>query len=910
MQFSTFFQPTCARIRRFCGYLLFGVFGGLLISGSWVSAEQAPALEINKGDCIVLIGNTFAERMHLFGYFETFLHSKFPEHQLRIRNMGWSADELSLRPRPAGFGDRHRYLQREQADLIFACFGMNESFQGPDGLKKFEHDLDALIEDLQAHEYNGRSAPRIVLVSPIAHENLGGFLPDGTKHNKHLEQYIQALADAAERHALRLVDLFAPTQELMSRSPEQKLTHNGIHLTAYGDWIVSQIMARSLGLAETILPPTAAGNPTAEKLRRAIYDKNYSFFLHWRPPNMEYIHGVRRDLPGAERLPEEQVQLYGIIGQQDEIIWNMDKPEAKRVWQQLPPARPLWARTPQFKGITIPEIGTVRLTRRQEDIPRVILTPAQGLKALEVPDGYEINLFASEEEFSLANPMALNFDARGRLWVANTPTWPHPLPGKQPQDSIVILEDTDHDGVADKETVFIDKLNMIHGFALGHGGAYIAQTPNLIFAKDTDGDDKADQFQVLLHGFGGEDVEHSINNFKWGRDGALYFMEGTFFHTQVETPYGPERSKLGGVFRYIPHRRQFEVFVAYRLSNPWGQVLDRWGQSIILDASGHRFYNMDMLSAEAIYFSDRSNARSFAVGDVAAGGGIDLIYSRQFPEEHQGRFLSNQICGRFRGIIWWNISEDGTTYKVERVKPELLVSNDPHMGPLAMTFGPDGALYLVDFYTPLAENTSQPKRFKGRDHTHGRIWRITYKNRPLLTPPKIVGEPPAVLLDLLKSYENSTRHFARRELQERDPKEVVSHLEEWVAQLDANDPDYELHLLEALWIYQGLEVVRPQLLKRLAEAKDYRIRASTTRVLRSWQDRVDDSIGLLSQLVEDEHIRVRMHAVLALGFSTSDQALNIALRATKHPMDRGTTKVLEDTLDYFERVRARERAAP
>ena len=890
---------------RFARCLLFGVLCCVLTSESRALAEQAAALQIEKGDCIVFIGNTFAERMHLFGYFETFLHCKFPDHQLKIRNMGWSADELSLRPRPEGFGDRHRYLQREQADLIFACFGMNEAFQGPGGLEKFEDDLDALIEDLRAHQYNGRSAPRIVLVSPIAHENLGGLLPDGKEHNTHLQQYTEVLAEAARRHELLFVDLFTPTRELMSRSPEKKLTENGIHLGAFGYWTVSQIMARSLGLADTISPPRPAGNAVAEELRRAVYDKNYSFFFHWRPPNMEYIHGGRRNRPGAEKLPEEQVQLYNIIGQLDEIIWQMDKPKPEQVWQQLPPDTLLWARTPEYQGITIPDIGDVRLTRRQEDIPRIILTPEQGLKALEVPEGFEINLFASEENFSLSNPMALSFDARGRLWVANTPTWPHPFPGKQPQDSIVILEDRDHDGVADKETVFIDKLNMIHGFALGHGGAYIAQTPHLIFAKDTDGDDQADQFQMLLHGFGGEDVEHSINNFKWGPDGSLYFMEGTFFHTQVETPYGPQRSKYGGVFRYNPRRQKFEVFVTYRFANPWGQVFDRWGQSIIVDASGGRFFNMDVLSAEAVYFSNRKNAQPFfSLG--AAGGGMNRICSRQFPDEVQGRLLSSHICGDFRGTIWWDIKEDGTTYKMDRVKPELVISNDPHMGPLAMVVGPDGALYLIDFYTPLAENTSQPKRFKGRDHTHGRIWRIVYKHRPLLTPPKIEGEPVSALLDLLKTYENATRHLARRELQERDPQVVIPDLEQWVTQLDPEDPHHELYLLEALWIYQGLEIVEPQLLKRLLKAKDHRIRASTTRVLRSWQDRIDNSIDLLSQLVEDENIRVRMHAVLALGSSTSDQALNIALRATTHDMDPGMTKVLEDTLDYFERVRADE----
>ena len=203
MQFSKCSRPFCLWILRVYRYFLCGVVSGLLTSGTWALAAQAPALRIDKGDCIVFIGNTFAERMHLFGYFETFLHSKFPGHQMKIRNMRWSADELSLQPRPTGFGDRHRYLEQEQVELIVACFGMNESFQGLDGLEKFAQDLDVLIQDLQSHQYNDRSAPRIVLVLPIAHENLGGLLPDGEGHNEHLQRYAQAIVDLAQRQNLK-----------------------------------------------------------------------------------------------------------------------------------------------------------------------------------------------------------------------------------------------------------------------------------------------------------------------------------------------------------------------------------------------------------------------------------------------------------------------------------------------------------------------------------------------------------------------------------------------------------------------------------------------------------------------------------------------------------------------------------
>ena len=543
-------------------------------------------LQLKKGESVVFIGNTFAERMHLFGYFETLLHSSYPDHQLKVRNMGWSGDELTLRPRPKNFGDLHKYLRQEQADVIFACFGMNESFAGPQGLGEFQQNLDSLIKDIQGQQYNGKSAPRIVLVSPIAHENLSDSLPDSTEHNNSLKLYTEVMSKEARRLGLIFVDLFQPTREMSS--PGMALTFNGIHLTENGYWTISQMVGRSLGLIGTIDSPVQSGNTTAERLRRIIYEKNYYFFIRWRGPNGEYIHGERNKMAGAENLRQEMEEFDQIVEAYDQKIWGMVKPKPEQVWQQVPVNRPVWFPTPKYKEVLTNQVSFGR------DEGKRMLPPLEALRTLRVPTGYSVNLYASEEDFPLANPMALNFDAQGRLWVANTPTWPQPVPGQQPADSIVILEDTDHDGAADRHTVFIDKLNMIHGFALGDSGAYIAQTPHLIHAQDTDGDNRADRVSMLLHGFGSEDVEHSMNNFKWGPGGAFYFMEGIFFHTQVETPYGPRRLRNAGVFRYKPRLHRLDVAVSYPFWNPWGEVFDHWGQPIILDASSGDYYNMDI----------------------------------------------------------------------------------------------------------------------------------------------------------------------------------------------------------------------------------------------------------------------------------------------------------------------------
>ena len=882
-------------VPRVTRVLLLVVLGTLTMTCSRAPRDR---LQLDSGDSVVFIGNTFAERMHLFGYFETLLYSVYPDHHLKVRNLGWSADEVALRPRPKGFGDLHGYLLQARADVVFVCFGMNESFAGSEGLERFQEGLDTLIEDLQSHRYNSRSAPKIVLLSPIAHEDPGGKLPDGTEHNPSLQLYTDAMAGAARRYGLVFVDLFRPTQEMHGTG--RSLTFNGVHLSEYGYWNVSQMVARSLGLVERIDPPVE-GNPRAEALRRAIYEKNYYFFIRWRGPNSEYIHGERNGMPGADNLPQEMEEFDKIIEAYDQRIWEMAKPDPEQVWQQVPSGLPAWFPTPEYEDAPAGQTEPTSYEGAR------MLTATEALRTLRVPRGYSVNLFASEENFPLANPMAVSFDARGRLWVANTPTWPQPIPGQQPTDSIIILEDTDRDGVADRHTVFIDKLNMIHGFTLGGGGAYISQTPHLIHAEDADGDDRADRLRMLLHGFGSEDVEHSMNNFRWGPGGAFYFMEGIFLHSQVETPYGPRRLRNAGVFRYRPRSHRLEVAVSYPFWNPWGEVFDDWGQHIILDASSGDYYNLDILSANFVYPKDKqrkgsSDPLSFAPKSTGPSAGIDLIRNHHFPEAAQGRLVVNELAER-RATLWYQLEENGSSNTVTRVHPDLLGSSDPFFRPIAMTFGPDGALYVVDFYSPVIENTSFAKRHPGRDHSRGRIWRITYNANPSLEPPQIVGQSASVLLDLLKTYDDTTRHFARRELQERNTAEVIPELRKWVIALDPTRPRYEHHLVEALWIYQGLDVVEPELLKELLRARDHRARAAATRVLRFWQERIDGSIQLLKQLVEDEHPRVRLQAILACGFSSSRQAPEIALQAAKHPMDPGLKKALDDTMDFFERAR-------
>jgi len=257
------------------------VLAGLFPVVSLVRAESAtrarkigePQLQIKPRDRIVYIGGTFAEQMGTFGYFETIVTSRLPSAQLTFRNLGWSADTPTLQPRPLNFGDMHTHLAQQKADVIFLCFGMVESFAGEEGLPKFRGDLRKLIESLRAHKYNGKTPPRLVLVSPIAHEAMGPDLPDPTVHNRQLRAYTSSMRRIAGKQRVPFIDLFTPTRALMQDASGEKLTFDGIHLTQYGYWVAGQLMARSLGLLPPRKPIEIDAAGKGDGVRKSVVNK-------------------------------------------------------------------------------------------------------------------------------------------------------------------------------------------------------------------------------------------------------------------------------------------------------------------------------------------------------------------------------------------------------------------------------------------------------------------------------------------------------------------------------------------------------------------------------------------------------------------------------------------------------------
>lgn len=851
---------------------------GMLLIPSTFAAP--PAITFNKGDHVCIIGNTLAERMQYFNHFETHLHSRLPEHQLVVRNLGWSADELTLRPRSKDFQDHGHTLKDHKADVVLAFFGFNESFAGKVGLGKFESDLTDFIKTTTTTNYNGTSAPRLVLFSPIAFEDTGNsHLPNPGKMNQQIKLYVDAMKKVAAQSKVPFVDLFTPTLQAfkISKAP---LTMNGVHLNDQGYAKLAPVICDALvGPAKEELD--------LDRLHKEVAEKNLQFFYDYRAINGYYIYGGRKKPFGVVNFPEEFAKLRKMIANRDQRIWAV------------------------AQGQTVPEkiddsnTGNLKPIATNFKRPIKITNPAEAIGKFKLPKGYEINLFASEVEFpELENPVQFAFDAKGRLWVATMASYPMYLPGKPVNDKIIILEDTDGDGKADKKTVFADGLHVPTGIELGDGGAYVAQQPNLMFLKDTDGDDKADVRKIVLHGFDSADSHHSISAFEWGPGGALYFQEGTFHHTQIETPWGPTRCKDAGVFRYEPKTSKVDVFVSYRFANPWGHLFDRWGQNFVADASGGANYFGTAFSGDVDYPRKHAKMNQFLKKQWRPTAGCELVSSRNFPPEVQGNYLLNNCIG-FLGVLQYRMKEDGSGFSATPVEP-LLSSDDPNFRPVDLQFGPDGALYICDWFNPLIGHMQHSLRDPNRDTSHGRIWRIRYTQRELVKPPKIAGASVPELLELLKVYEDRTRFRARRELRIHPTATVIREVKKWIGNLDKNDKNYQHNLLEALWVCQHHDVVQEKLLSQLLSSPDYRVRAAATRVLCYWRDRVKDPLKLLEKQVNDKHPRVRLEAVRALSFFDSSKAIDVAVQSVVHPQDYYLQYTFKETMATLEnRVKAK-----
>ncbi len=502
-------------------------------------------------------------------------------------------------------------------------------------------------------------------------------------------------------------------------------------------------------------------------------------------------------------------------------------------------------------------------------------------KTFKLPEGFEVNLFAADP--LLMKPIQMNFDAAGRLWLACSENYPQIKPGQKHTDRIIILEDTKGTGKADKTTVFADGLLIPTGLEPGDGGVYVVDSTDLLHLTEKDG--KADKKRVVLSGFGTEDTHHLLHTLRWGHDGLLYMNQSIYIHSHIETPHGVRRLNAGGTWMFRPETMQLDVF-ARGWINHWGHHFDRFGQSFVTDGAGGEGVNYVVPGA--------SYPAAFGTSRILHGlnpgspkyCGCEILSGRHLPEDWQGNLITNDFRGH--RVCRFVLKEDGTGYAAQ-LKDDLIRSSHPAFRPIDVKMGPDGAIYIADWYNPIIQHGEVDFRDPRRDHTHGRIWRVTYKKNPLVPRPKLVGAGTEELLESLKAPEDWTRHFARRVLKERYVLKQTGHdgvlpaLAAWAKKIDAKDEPLRL---EALWVYQSLDIVEADLLRSLLEAKDHRVRAAAVRVASAWIDRLKGPMDLLSPRVTDAHPRVRMEAVRALALIREPRTIEVVLRALGQPVDK------------------------
>ena len=893
---------------RFRSLLLLCLAALTLMSAAPTSLAAAE-VTLSPGDHICLVGNALGERMQHQNWWETLLHRRFPEHKLVVRNLCFPGDEPQTRIRSENFGSPHKHLKHSGATVILFFFGFNEAFAGAAGLPSFQADLTSLIEETKQQNYSGQGPPRIALISPIAFENTGDRnLPDGKEHNARLKLYTDAMSSVARATGVGMVDLFGVTTE-MFRNSRKRLTLNGAHLNSSGYQALAPLFMNQLfGATKTHLD---------KPLRTAVSDKNFHWWHRYRAVNGYSIYGSRGaagsdgTYNNTDVMERERAILDQMTTNRDQRIWALaaGKPVAPTVDD---------ANTPPFITPKTNVGGADDPNRKTGKLGSLDYLPAaEQQKRFTLAPGYEIQLVASEEQFpELANPVALNFDNRGRLWVSTMPSYPHWQPKSPMDDKLLIFEDPNHDGKADKCIVFARGLHQPTGFEIGSGGVYVAQQPDILFLEDRDGNDVADTRTRKLIGFDTADSHHGIAAFEWGPGGGLYFQEGTFKFSQVESPYGLTRLHEAGVWRYDPRTEKFGVHVSLAFANPWGHVFDRWGQNFIADASpGYSYWAAPLTGKIDFPLKHPGGSQHRRIAKQTGGdpqfqfptfyrkrtrpsAGCLIVSSPHFPPEAQGNFLLCNCIGE-RSILQHTVQENGSGFLGKEIEP-LVSCADGNFRPIDLQFAADGSLYMLDWHNALIGHLQHNLREPNRDHSHGRIWRIKHKTRPLLTPPAIVGQPIPVILDLLKATDDRTRYRARRELAQLPTDQVVPALDTWKDALSATDPEHEHHLLEALWMFQTHNVIRPQLLKTLLETKDHRARAAATRVLSFWLGQLTQPLKWLQPRVNDPHPRVRLEAIRALTFLQGDAVVELALEVLNYDMDDYLQYTLDEAMRHWE----------
>ncbi len=823
-------------------------FLSVAVVGLTTPAFSAPAFEFKDGDRVAFVGDAFIEREQYVGWIELAATVQFPERNVTFRNLGWNADTpagdsrngLSLvqaghESNEEGWKQLQNQLSTHKPNVIVLGYGMAASLPGGCTPEDFQKNLDRLLD--AAPTLTG-APPRFLILGPPPRFTQASATPaEIASHRNSLTAINRILADTAAKRNIPFVPLADLEQNLI-------YSQNGIHLTDSGYKAAARFIEKSLGWT----PRPWDQGENAAILRQHILTKNEWFFNRSRPANMAYIFGFRKG---------EQGRNAGEIPRFDEFVSAEETAIAK------------------MRDLTKSTLVPLAASVSQSQFAKI--TP-QPHPAFTVADGFEVTLWA--ENPLLHKPTQMNFDPRGRLWVASSMSYPQVEVGQTSDDKILILEDTDHDGSADKSTVFATGLMMPTAVMPGDGGAYVAQSTDLLHFEDTDGDGKSDVKTRVLSGFGTEDTHHNLHTLRRGPDGRLWMNQSIYTRTDTETPNGIVRLRSGGVFRFDP--RSTDLKIIYRgFWNTWGHQFDFYGQSFLTDGAGASGINWGV--SDALY-AGYSGAQRVLDG-VSPGGypkfcGLEIIESPHFPADWQGNLITCDF--RAHRVVRFSIADQGAGYVTEAL-PDLIQTKDVNFRPIDVKIGPDGALYIADWSNPIINHGEVDFRDPRRDREHGRIWKVTRKGSPLLKPRDFTKLPENELLASLSSKIRYDREQATAVLYESKSQTLPAAIKVW--QATAMD---DRTLLAALWLNEGRHERDTELLKKVTTCKTGEVRAAGIRVMADRLSTVEtkDVIMILKTAIADDYPRVRIEAIRTLSKLPGWEAMDSALTALEKPTDR------------------------
>ena len=821
------------------------------------NSPAGPAIPLAKNDLLLFYGGGMVERLLESGHLEAQLQLAHPDLRLRVRSLAWTGDEVGYRLRAEGYVEHLKtLLARWPANVVVLGYGMNESFAGRAGLGEFRAQFEAHLREVARLHPNAK----LVLLSPIA-------VPEPGPRNAEIAVYSAVISELAKIRGALFVDLFAASQLAYAKSPVP-LTTQGIHLNEAGNRELGVVIARALlGQAAVARVPTWR----VEDAALAAAQKSRAVADIVRPKNGVVYYGVRKR---PEEYAAEMPRYHQLIEQADQILHDLvSKPSAHFTDFPAPSLSPLpegQSKTDRFGG------GIVR-------------PPAEQQKELKVADGYTLNLFASEVEFpDLKSPVQMAFDARGRLWVVTMPSFPHTVPGAQPRDKILILEDTNRDGKADKCTVFAEGFDALDGVAFHERGVIVSAQPRLLILQDTDGDGRADTQTELLRGV---DVTDSHHGGMVATDplGHVIFCDGVFHRSQFETPFGVVRGIDSTTYRLIPSSGRITAEWQSMTPNPWKVAFDRYGNIFQRYGGGH------VLDGLPLTWTPLGAYHPYGHGTVVnygKGSALSVISSPNFPAEYQQGVASATLLGSYFVSLSKTTADGGPIIGTDRL--DLVSSTNAAFRPVDCEFGFDGALYISDFSSRIIGHAQHPMRDPQWNHEKGRIWRVVYNGKPVVTEwPDIAGATVPQLLALLTHPQDIVRHHARIRLRGLS-KEVVPALEAWLAALDRKQPGFDPAALEALWVLQAHGQVRPALLAGLFQSANPHYRSAAVQLVRFQSERLPEALNWLTTAAQDPHPRVRMAVANVISHLRLRQPQFEAALARIKPTEPAVQQMLAD----------------